>query len=197
MSSSIPELLRGVRRGILQSQESTTHAQKTIDYSHAEVHGGRAFVFTDISELDTNETREIRILTPDSSRWSHVIVSVVTGLAAQADLIEDTTLSHVAGNALDTVNRDRNSVNVSGMTVCHTPGQNSSSSSSGVGVDTVLAHQAWGTPGKGTSPGFGGTARGSAEWILKPDTAYLLRVTSGADANVVSIEGDWYEHVNK
>ena len=137
------------------------------------------------------------MLTPDSSRWAHTILTVVTGLAARADLVQATSLGHVAANAIETINRNRNSDVVSAMTVCHTPGQDSSSSSSGVGIDWTLVSQAWGTPGKGTAPGFGGTARGTSEWLLKPNTAYLLRVTSFADSNVISIEADWYEHVNK
>ena len=196
MSSSIPELLRGVRRGTLQAQDSSTNAQNVVDYAHHEVHSGRGYVFTDVSELDDGQVRAIRIQVPDSTRWAHMLLTVVTSNIAEADLIEDTSFLHDAGNALTAVNRNRNSVNVSGMTLCHTPAGNSSSSS-GVTDDVRLAHQAWGTAGKGTSPGFGGSARGSAEWVLKQNTAYLLTVTSGADSNVVSIEGDWYEHVNK
>ena len=125
-----------------------------------------------------------------------MIPSITTSLTTQAWLYEATTLQHVVANAITPVNRDRNSSNTSGMTVCHTPLGNSSSSS-GDAVEVILATQAWGTPGKGTSPGFGGSARGSAEWILKQNTAYLLEVISAAASNIVSIELDWYEHVNK
>ena len=196
MSTSEIELLQNIRTTAVRSRDSTTNATKTVDYPHHEVHDGRAFVVTDVSELGDGGIRRIRFQTPDTTRWSHMIPTITTGLAAQAWLYEATTLQHVVANVLTPRNRNRNSTNVSGMTICHTPLGNSSSSS-GEAVEVILATQAWGTPGKGASPGFGGSARGSAEWVLKQNTAYLVEVISAAASNAVSIELDWYEHINK
>ena len=48
--------------------------------------------------------------------------------------------------------------------------------------------------GKADAGGSGGSRR---EFILDQNIAYLIRATSRADANAISIILDWYEHTNK
>jgi hypothetical protein len=41
----------------------------------------------------------------------------------------------------------------------------------------------------------GGTARATNEWVLKPNTKYVVSVTTYAAAYVTMVV-DWYEHTN-
>jgi hypothetical protein len=86
------------------------------------------------------------------------------------------------------MNRNQNSENTSGLTICHTPGGSEAAAAmltQYVGAATV----------SGKAAG-GGNATNEAEFILKQNTAYLIRGTSRADGNSVSIILDWYEHTN-
>ena len=197
MAASEIEILKNIRTSAVRSRDSTTNATNTIDYAHHEVHGGNAYAshYTEI-DVDTGEVVRVRFETANTAKWPHILMSAITTLSSRAIFIEETTLQHVAANAITAYNRDRNSTNTSGMTICHTPIDNSSSSS-GETVEVILEQQTWGTAGKGTSPGFGGTVRGSSEWILKPNTAYLIEVVSLADNNIITVSLDWYEHTNK
>jgi hypothetical protein len=42
----------------------------------------------------------------------------------------------------------------------------------------------------------GGDARGIAEWILKPDTVYVVTIET-FEAIYVTFMADWYEHTDK
>ena len=50
----------------------------------------------------------------------------------------------------------------------------------------------------GSGKSSGGGTRDNNEFILKQNTAYLLRITEGNVANTnINWELDWYEHTNK
>jgi hypothetical protein len=57
---------------------------------------------------------------------------------------------------------------------------------------TVLLEQKYGANTNKTS--FGGSYDGSNEIILDSDKVYYWKFTSGADSNIVSFCGYWYEH---
>lgn len=190
------ELLDAITGNTGSPIESQTGAHKTITYPHHEVHAGSAYSASDIVTLGDGDLREILVVTPDTTKWAHMIFNAATALKGQVELFENVYPRYVVANALTPRNRDRNSTNTSGLLVCHTPADNSSSSS-GETVEVCLAVRAWGATGLGTNPGFGGESRGTLEWILKQDTSYLLRVTSQAATNVCSIGLNWYEHTNR
>jgi len=158
-------------------------ALKLIDLAHAEIHEGHAFMLSDSATLNIAGTREIRFVTPNSMTEIHLALQVGTSLAATVALFETTTKAHVVGNVLTPVNRNRNAKDTSEAVACHTP--------SGAGDGTQIYAVSLGTAGALT--GAGGSRREQSELILKRNTAYLLRVTSSANANAVSINFDWYE----
>lgn len=193
---SVTELLHDIYGNTKNPRDPSTNTMQTIDYPHHEIHGGSAYEVSDIVTLGDGALREILIVTPDTTKWAHMTISAATALKGQVEFFENVYDRYVAGNALTPYNRNRNSSNTSGLLVCHTPADNSSSSS-GETVEVRLGARAWGATGQGSNPGFGGGTRGTSEWMLKQNTSYLLRVTSQAATNVCSIELDWYEHTNK
>lgn len=171
--------------------DDTTGAVETIDYPHHEIHDGSGYFLTDTVTIGNGATREIRFATADTTKWPHFTLEVAGTAKTQLDLYETTTKAHVAGNVLTPRNRNRNSSNTSGMTVCHTP--------SGSGDGTLIASVLFGTDtGSGVNRVVAGGGIGSrGEIILKQNTAYLLRITSGTDGNRIATIFDWYEHTNK
>jgi hypothetical protein len=169
--------------------DAATHATNVVDYSHHEIHGGSAYVVIYSALKADTETAEVRFATPNTTKWAHMVITVTGALAGTAEMWEGTTKTHASGNAITPFNRNRNSSNTSGLTVCHTP---SGSESAGATLT-----QYFGASTAGGRADTGGGASSRAEFILKQNTAYLLRATSRADGNAVSIILDWYEHTNK
>jgi hypothetical protein len=173
---------------VLPKVDSSTNCLTILDYAHHEIHSGSHY-FCAYSALKANtETIEVRFATPDTTTWAHMTIDVECALAGTVEMWEATTKTHVALNAITPWNRNRNSTNSSGLTICHTPG-GAEAAAAGlteyVGAASVSGRVAG-----------GGEATSRAEFVLKQNTAYLLRATSRADGNALSIILDWYEHAD-
>jgi len=168
--------------------DTRTDALNITDYGHHEIHAGSAY-FAVRSELgDTSDDVEVRIATPDTTKWAHMVITIDCALACTAELWNPTTMTHVVGNVITPMNRDHNSSNTSGLTVCHTPG------GSQAGTANLLQYIGAATT-NGRIVNGGGTGN-RTEFILDQNSSYLIRVTSRADSNAMSIILDWYEHTN-
>jgi len=169
--------------------DEATHATIIVDYPHHELHGGSAYFLIYSALADDTDVIEIRFQTPNTTKWAHMLIDVECALAATVEMWEGTTKTHEAGNVLTALNRNRNSTNTSGLTICHTPG----GAQAGAGTITEYV-------GAATVSGrvaAGGHSGGRNELILDQNNDYLIRVTSRADANALTIVLDWYEHTNK
>ena len=168
--------------------DSATNAQTVITYPHHEIHGGSAY-FVSYSRLAADaEMIELRIKTPDTTKWAHMVIEIDAALAAVAELWIDTIKSDAFGNRLGIMNRDHNSPNTSGLVICHTPG--------GVQPTNANWKQYLGSASGNGKVVSGGGASSRHEFILKQNTAYLIRVTSRANSNSLTVLLDWYEHQN-
>lgn len=176
-------------KDVVPTADKSTNATNTIDYAHHEIHGGSAFFVVYSALKADTETIEVRIATPDTTKWAHMIIQVDAALAATAQLWEGTTKTHNASNAITPMNRNRNSGTASGMTICHTP--------DGTESATAGLTQYFGAAASGGRVAQGGSAQSRGEFVLKQNTAYLIRCTSRADGNALSIVLDWYEHTDK
>jgi hypothetical protein len=183
-------LLKSSGPSIYPRADLVTHTMQVIDYAHHETHAGSAYLVIYSVLAGDTDVIEVRIQTPNSTKWAHMLMSVDSSLAATAEIIEGTTKTHVGGNALVGLNRNRNSTNTSGLTICHTP---AGAADTGTPIITQYLGAAT-VAGKGNS---GGNAGGREELILDQNNDYLIRVTSRADANAMTITLDWYEHTNK
>ena len=160
-----------------------------IDYAHHEAHEGNAYFAIQSGTISTGGTVEVRIQTPDTTTWAHMVISIDSALAATAQMWKPTTKTDVSGNRITPMNRNNNSTNTSVLTICHTP----AGSESGTAVLT----QYIGAAATGGRVAVGGGAASRGEFILDQNSSYLIRVTSRADNNSCSIILDWYEHVNR
>lgn len=169
--------------------DAATASLNVVDYPHHEIHGGSAYFAVYSALVNSAGTIEVRIQTPDSPSWAHMQIGIDAALAATAELWVPTTKTDDAGNRITPFQRNGNSANTSGLTICHTPG---GAQAGNAGLLQYIG--AASTSGRFVASGSTGS-RG--EFILKQNTAYLIKVTSRADNNALSIILDWYEHTSK
>jgi len=169
--------------------DESTHAPITIQYDHHEIHDGNSYFVVYSALLNTAALIEVRIATPNTTAWAHMQIMVDSAIAGTASLWEGTTKTDNSGNRITPMNRNRNSSNTSGLTICHTPGGSESG--------TANLTQYLGAAATGGRSTASGQANSRGEFVLKQNTAYLIRATSRADNNSMSIILDWYEHTNK
>ena len=169
--------------------DSATNQLMTIDYAHHEIHGGSGYFVAYSALADDTDLIEVRIQTPDTRKWAHMIIDIDSALASYAQLWVPTTKTHEAGNAITPFNRNNNSTNTSDLTICHTP------AGSQAGAANLAQYMGAATTSGKAASGGGTSSRG--EFILLQNSSYLIRVTSRADNNALNIVLDWYEHTNK
>jgi len=167
----------------LQLDDSTNSIQ-TVSYAHHEIHGGSAYVVSMIfNSVGSGSSADVLIVTPDTTKYTHMVYSAVGTGEFEALMYEDTTTS-ADGTAITPTNRNRNSANTPGAVATHTP--------TITGVGTLLLSSRLGS-GKNS----GGESRDISEFILKRNTKYLFRITSRAAGNELTHILDWYEHTDR
>ena len=184
--------------------DASSHAFKTIEYEHAEIHSCSSFVCH--YEQDCSGTAHRTIIafkTPNNAKWIHIVPSASSSDATEAYVYEGPTVVDNVGGTLDIFNRNRNGTKTSGVIDTSTNPDavgkatyfdlNTGTAVSG---GTVISHRRIGDD-KGPKS-LGGEARAQGEWILKQNTQYAF-VTQSANTNDNhhSIELDWYEHTDK
>ena len=159
--------------------DSVTGALLTIDAPHGEIHEGDSFVaYYHDADADDADTVNLRLVTPNTAARIHLFFDITGTLATTWEIFESCT--HNAGTAVVAYNKDRNSANTATLVVTHT----ASGGADGTVIDC-------GTFGDGKKSG--GQERGGEEFILKQNTVYLLKATSHAANNRISIRARWYE----
>lgn len=170
--------------------DSSTHAMESIDYAHHEVHGGSHFTFTARdADLDTAQTMEYLIVTPDTTKWAHLILTVDAQLETLFQFFEDAT--HTVLAAQNVYNNNRNSATANTITV------NTHNADGADGTEIYGSLFGIDTGGGVNRIAGGGADRGDQEWILKQNAKYLVMITSNTDDNIVSLKLSWYEHTDK
>lgn len=155
----------------------------SINVAHGELHEGNFYHVHKTATLNSTNTLEMRIAPANGMTECHLVIRMQSSLAATLQVYEGTGKTHAAANAITPTNRNRNSKSASVATVCHTP--------DGSGDGTEILAFVCGTGGALT--GAGGDRSDGQEIILKRNTAYLVRVTSGSNTNPVNISLEWYE----
>lgn len=163
--------------------DELSRAITTVDFAHHELHEGRHFHHSEVTDLGNGATRDVLLVTPDTNRWVHLLINVMSESEMSFTFYEDTVTSN-NGTAVFTHNSNRNSTNTAGLSVSHSP------TISDVGNIMQVKH--W-----GSGRGVGGDGRGENEWILKQNAKYLIRVTNAtSNNNQTEIELFWYEHIS-
>jgi len=143
-------------------------------------------MYTDSVELDSAATQDYLITTPNTAKWGHMIFYLDGSAITQWQFYEG---SDKNGTTAQTIgNSNRNSLTTATITI--------HKGTSGGTTDGTLAYQYKG----GSSAGAARTGTDSGnneELILKQNTKYILRVTSGTNDNLTNVRLEWYEHTNQ
>lgn len=172
-----------------------THALKTIDFPHAEIHGGEHYFHKSFQDLSINNVLEFTFLTPNSTLWTHVTFIVNVESETVIQTYENAAVLVALANPITPVNNNRNSANTSDNILKYQVHANLAAAdvATNVAGAVLLAKQ---TIGDGTTGGSGGSANRSHELILKQNTLYCVRLTASV-AGYVNYDFEWYENISK
>lgn len=169
----------------LDQVESTTNSVQVIDYAHGELHGGTHYTVRNTALLTKAGTKDILIVTPNTTKWAHIVIGLDTNDAAVTGYLYESPTVTSSGTLDVTKNRNRNYADNNTTLVYVDP--------VATVVGTQLAKYAIGS-GKNS----GGGARDAEEFVLKQNTLYLFRIVEGnVAATNINWTIDWYEHTNK
>ena len=168
--------------------DASTLAVNTIEYEHHEIHAGSHFILTGFATLANDASLDFRFTTPNTTKWAHLLFKV-SG-PSQTELLIYEGGNVTVGTPVTPINSNRNSTKTSVMTLASGP----TVTTTGTLIYSQSAGLAGTTPARAPSEGF--VTRGS-ELILKQNTTYLFRITSRQADNIVSYDGEWYEHTDK
>lgn len=171
--------IRGVR------MDKSSYALTTIDYDHHEVHDGSKYMVTGHGAFSNNDTIDFVVVTPAGTKHAHMRMLIGASAGASLDVYENAT--YTGGTAATPQNQNRNYANASILTVLGGPFTTLTP-----GTNLIFSQQY----GNATVSGGGGFDAGM-ELILKSATTYLFRITSLANGNDISYNGNWYEHTDR
>ncbi len=192
--------MKGWRKGgavrRIAQQDDMTDWVKTIEGPHDKIHDGDGWVFVASALADDAGVLEVRIevpallpdipgKSPNPSRRAHVPVQVQTALASTVEIWKNTTKTDEAQNRVTPINNDFSIDGPGMLTICHTPGGAQAGAAS-------LGPEYIGTTTQAAKTEVGGGTGGRFEFLLAGAT--LIRVTSRADNNAMTIKSSYYEH---
>lgn len=173
--------------------DASTHVLEVIDTGHHEVHDGVHFTYTYIdADFDIVDAKTILIITPNTTKWAHMIFEVESERDTNVKLYLNTAVAgHGSAGALTAYNNNGNSVTSNDTTL---------NDSDGAGADGTLIYET--QFGLSTGAGAhtlvgGGDGRAENEWVLKQNSKYLFVVTTGSDDSSLALRISWYEHTDK
>lgn len=162
--------------------DDLSNASVSIDINHAKIHAGTHYQYTDIVTLASSASQDY-MFTVASSKPAHLTFNVQGTAQTTVSLYEATDKT---GTTLQTVyNNNRNSSTVASTTL--------HKGVSGGTTDGTLIFSIQGGTATGAFSQVS-SSRNENEYILKLNTKYILRITSGANGNVISSVINWYEN---
>lgn len=167
--------------------DAVTHTLQTIDYPHHEIHQGTHYFYTDCITLASAGTQDYLLTTPNTTAWSHLSFSFDGSAITALDVYEGTDKTGTTAQTI--VNNNRNSVNTSGNTL------HKGTSGGTTDGTKIWCHKAGSSTGAASASGASSSQ--SSEIILKQNTKYIFRLTSGTNDNLVNLILGFYEHTNR
>lgn len=163
--------------------DPVSNAQIIVNEVHHKTHDGNAYRVCNIDTALTNGSN-IDLLFITGSVHTHIQYYANVGGNATIFLYEDTTFTGGTGTLQTLFNKNRNSLNTSSNAVRLNP--------TVTGVGTLL--QPMLAPGGSGGITNGGSISERWEWVLKPNTNYLLRLTNIAGTTQpFHLASEWYE----
>ena len=130
--------------------------------------------------------QEYVISTPNTTAWAHMIFKATGSAITQVDIYE--TCTRTGTTDVATFNSNRNDTD--SATVIVYVGA-STDGSDGTLIYTMKSG------GSSAQSRQSMESRQDEEIILKQNTKYLIRFTSGTNNNLCNLKLEWYEHSNK
>ena len=165
--------------------DQTTSGKAQLEYEHKQVHSGDSWVvtanFTSTEELNS---LDYFIITPNTTRWPHLIWDVAGQATTLVRLYEGATGTY---NLVTAYNRNRNSARVNTTLIGASTGITT--------TGTLIWYWYSGTSGPGPARSPGAT-RETGEIVLKQNTIYLFSCTATGIGNTISADLTWYEQTN-
>ena len=171
-----------------RSWDGYVHARTVIDHEHRMIHDGMAFHVTHrVASLANGASFDI-LYSPPAFSFPHLTALLVSLADSPCDVLSyENVVTSDDGTALTPFNRDRNSTKTAQMGVTHSP------TITDLG-DLVHDRFVPDAGGQGSNsigiitPNFG------EEWILKPSTKMMTRVTNNSGGAItLTFEALWYE----
>ncbi len=96
--------------------DASTGALEIIDDAHHEIHGGSHFTYSQVdTDFDITDAVELLIVTPDTTKWPHMVFIVTGALDTTVELYEGATHTILAAQAA--FNNNRNVVTANTTTI--------------------------------------------------------------------------------
>lgn len=163
--------------------------QVVVEFGENKLHNGDHYTFiTHDADADVNDTVGVIFVTPNTTKWIHLIVNISGALQTEVSIFETTTRG--TGALQTDYNNNRNVSDTSGAIIY--------AIANGGANGTLIFQDHFGIDtgaGANTVTG-GGTSRGEREWILKQNTSYMIIGVSLTINNVISMSLLWYEHTS-
>jgi hypothetical protein len=159
--------------------DNLTSVLVILPYTHYELHTGDVFSYCAVANMTGNGNATYLLITPNSS--IHIQFDVNTEAEASFEFYEGANTSN-HGTPQTAINRARTS-NITAQSLIYlTPSLTS--------LGTLLCERHW-----GSGKGVGGGASITEEWMLKPNTMYVIRVINKTvTPQWASVEASWYRH---
>jgi len=184
--------------GIVGNIDEKSNSLLTVDYPHHEIHEGDSYyVIYSVPSLgamtNPNDTITLTFKTPNTAKWIHMTFSVFGSPNWLIKFVESPTGGAISPTGtLPIYNKNRNSLNASGLSDGTTPGLVSYDATLATGGNLLWNHYLEGSGG----PQAGGSGYNTRnEIVLKQNTVYQISLF-GTDTNPGAIILDWYEHTN-
>lgn len=157
-------------QAILAATDQFSQALKVISSEHARIHAGQAFTHGSLHLALANATSYYHLLDNPAGNYPHIRLAKVTceGAPFWLELFEGATTS--GGTAADVFNNNRNSLIASKLLMYHAP----TVSAEGTALPATMI--------TGSGSAGGSSEFSEIEWILKPATKYLIKVTNKSGA---------------
>jgi len=162
-----------------------------IEYEHHEIHEGDGYVIRSFVDIPIGDVYDIQITTPDTTKWAHMTFEFEVESETIFYVYENVAIV-TPGTAIVIGNRNRNSLNTSGLTIKGIANTDIASANADTTVSgaTLLA-----TGTIGTGKKSGGSSHSEWEVIFKQNEDYTVRFLA-TTAGYVNFKLDWYEHTN-
>jgi hypothetical protein len=159
-----------------------------ITYDHHQLHEGEEFRWSVyVASLGNGSSKDIRLVVPDITittnavtQCPHLRFEFVASLGGDAYLYEAPTVTG-NGTSRTPIPMERNGTYTPLLQIFEDP------------TVSVVGTQLWRGLLLSSKASAGNASDSSTEFVLKNNTSYLLRFTSGAPNNVVLIRMVWYE----